>query len=390
MGIVRQIVLGIAAILAAVIVWAVYVPAAAPVLDRIGIYGLLGVAPPSETPAAGRRGGGGPTRVGVAAAVEGRINSEVSAIGDARAIRAVTVRAEATGMIRDLAVTAGTEVSAGALIVQLDDDAERIALERAQLMVTDTTDDLDRLRQLEASGAVTSVQLRAAELAVRSAALELRQAELDVERRRVLAPIDGWIGLIEVERGDRITAQDDIAVITDRSSIQIDFRVPERFVGQIDIGTPLTVAPLASRDAVMTGEIVALDNQIDRASRTLRVQGRIDNTGDRLRAGQAFAVTLSFPGETLPGVNPLAVQWSRDGSYVWVVRDDAAERVPVVIRQRNSDAVLVEGALAVGEPVVTEGVQTLRDGAPVSIIDDGGSGAYGGDATAAAGQGRAI
>lgn len=384
MGILRQIALGIVAVAATVVVWAVYVPAAAPVLDRLGAYDLLGLTAPTDEPASDRRRGGGATEVAVAETVAGRINAEVSAIGDARAIRAVTVRAEATGMIRDLAVASGSHVDRGALILQLDDDAEQIALERAQLMVVDTTDDLDRLRRLEASGSVTSVQLREAELAVRSAALELRQAELEVERRRVLAPIDGWIGLIEVELGDRITAEDDIAVITDRSSIQIDFRVPERYVGQIDIGTPLSVAPLARRDDVMTGEIVALDNQIDRDSRTLRVQGRIDNTGDLLRAGQAFAVSLSFPGETLPGVNPLAVQWSNEGSFVWVVKDDTAARVPVVIRQRNSDVVLVEGALDAGDLVVIEGIQTLRDGATVSIVDDAR------DATAAAGRGRAI
>lgn len=379
--------MSIAAISAAVVVWAVYVPAAAPVLDRVGVYDLLGLETPTDTPAGGtNRRGGGDARVVVQQAQEGQINATVSAIGDARAMRSVTVRAEATGMIRDLAVASGGYVTEGMLIVQLDDDAEQIALERADLMVTDTTGDLDRLRQLEASGAVTSVQLREAELAVRSAELALRQAELDMDRRRVTAPIDGWVGLIEIGQGDRVTPQDDLAVITDRSSIRIDFRVPERYVGQIDIGKTLTAAPLARRDAVMTGEIVALDNQIDRASRTLRVQGQIDNTGDRLRAGQGFAVSLSFAGEILPGVNPLAVQWSSEGSFVWVVRDDTATRVPVTIRQRGSDMVLVEGALEVGDRVVTEGVQTLRDGAAVTVVDTSDEGA----ATAAADRGRAI
>lgn len=387
MSFVRQAGLSIVAVATAVVIWALYVPAAAPVLERAGVYGALGLTPPADGPANDTRRGGGALQVVVAEAVPGRINAEVSAIGDARAIRAVTVRPEATGIIRDLAADPGSYVTEGMLIAQLDDDAEQIALERAHLMVADTTGNLDRLRQLEASGAVTAVQLREADLAVRGAALALRQAELDVDRRRVIAPIDGWIGLIEVEQGDRITAQDMVAVITDRSSIEIDFRVPERYVGQIGVGTPIKVAPLAMRDNIMVGEIVALDNQIDRASRTLKVQGRIDNTGDRLRAGQAFAVTLSFAGETLPGVNPLSVQWSSEGSFVWIVRDGTAARVPVAIRQRNSDLVLVDGALAVGDLVVTEGVQTLRDGAAVSIMNIP---VEQGDATAAADRGRAI
>jgi multidrug efflux pump subunit AcrA (membrane-fusion protein) len=98
------------------------------------------------------------------------------------------------------------------------------------------------------------------------------------------------------------------------------------------------------------------------------VQGRLDNADDRLRAGQAFGVALNFPGEPLPAVDPLAIQWSGEGSFVWIARDGAAVRVPVAIRQRNSDSVLVEGALAPGDLVIVEGVQALRPGAPVDIV----------------------
>jgi RND family efflux transporter MFP subunit len=387
MNVLRQLVLGVVAFGVAVVIWAVYVPAAAPVLERAGVYALLGLAPPAEDAGGTGRRGGGTTRVVVEEAVTGLVNSRVEAIGDARAIRSVTVRPQATGTIRTLAVASGSYVTAGALIAQLDDDSEQIALERAQLMVDEATSDLARLRQLEASGAVTAVQLRETELERRAAALALREAEVDMDRRRVTAPIDGWVGLISVEQGDRITAQDAIAVITDRAQIQIDFRVPERHVAQLDIGTPIDVAPLADRDRVIRGEIVALDNQIDRSSRTLRVQGRIDNSEDRLRDGQAFAVTLTFTGDELPGVNPLSVQWSSEGSFVWVVRDDTAVRVPVTIRQRSRDLVLVEGELAPGDLVVTEGVQTLREGATVDVITEDAEQT---DTTAAADRGRAI
>jgi RND family efflux transporter MFP subunit len=114
---------------------------------------------------------------------------------------------------------------------------------------------------------------------------------------------------------------------------------------------------------------------VDRASRTLRVQGRLDNADDGLRAGQAFSVALSFPGETLPSVDPLAIQWSGDGSFVWLARDGVAERVPVTIRQRTNSAVLVEGALEPGDAVITEGVQTLRPGAEVRVVNGPAAGA---------------
>jgi RND family efflux transporter MFP subunit len=366
----RQILLGLVAVAAAIGIWAFYVPSAAPLLERAGIYGLLGMEPPvaEDAGGSGRGFGGGATQVVIAAAGEGQANARIEAIGDGRAARSVTVRSEATGMIRDLAIAPGSYVEAGALIAQLDDDAQRIAVERARLMVVDTAADLDRLRQLSASGAVSDVQIRTAELALRTAELEVEQAEFELEQRRVIAPIDGWAGLLAVEEGARITAQDSIAVIADRSSIEIDFRVPERFIGALSIGMPIEVTPLARPDQVLAGEIVALDNVVDRASRTLRVQGQLDNADDSLRAGQAFSVALSFPGETLPSVDPLAIQWSGEGSFVWLARDGAAVRVPVTIRQRNSDSVLVEGAVVPGDLVIIEGVQTLRPGTEVEIV----------------------
>lgn len=369
MNLFKQFLAGLAAVVVAVALWAVYVPSAAPYLERAGLYALLGIEPPAPGDGpAGRGFGGGPTQVVVRAADAGQLNARVTAIGDGRAVRSVTVRAEATGLIREIAVEPGRHVEAGALVAALDDDAETIALERAQLMVADATGNLERLERLRGSGSVSAVQLREAELALRTAELEVRQAEFDLDRRRILAPISGWTGLLEVDRGERVGAQDPIVVITDRSAIQIDFRVPERFVAGLAVGMPIEVTALARPGEALAGQIVALDNVVDRASRTLRVQGQIDNAGDNLRAGQAFSVALSFPGETLPSVDPLAIQWSGEGSFVWVVREGEAQRMPVTIRQRNADSVLVESALEPGDPVIIEGVQTLRPGAPVTIV----------------------
>ena len=167
--------------------------------------------------------------------------------------------------------------------------------------------------------------------------------------------------------GDRITAQQALVTITDRSEIVIDFRVPERVIGKMSVGMPFLASPLGLRDVTLTGDITAIDTIVDRASRTLRVQGRVNNDNDQLLAGMAFSVSLSFPGATLLAADPLAVQWSSEGAFVWVVRDDKAARVPVIIRQRNSDQVLIEGDLKPGELVVIEGVQSLRPGTDVSV-----------------------
>jgi len=368
----RQIGLSLVVLIAAILGTAFYIPAAAPTLERVGLYALLGVEPPQTAQAGGsgfRRGGA--TRVVVADVGVGTLNDRVTAIGDGRAVRSVSLRADTPGQVTDIAFEAGGYVSEGDVIFRLEDEAEQISLERAQISVEEARRDADRLAQLETTGAITNVALREAEVALRTAELALRQAEFDLDQRLIRAPIDGWIGLIAPDVGDRIDAQDTLATINDRSRIIIEFRMPERVVGDLALGKEVVAIPLARPGDRLSGRISAIDNVVDRASRTLRVQATLDNASDRLRAGMAFSVEIGFEGETYPSIDPLALQWSSDGSFVWAVRDGQATRVAVAIRQRNEDSVLVEADLSRGDQVVIEGVQTLRPGAEVEISNDG-------------------
>jgi len=366
---VRQLVVSAVILAGTLALWIAYVPSAMPVLDRLGVLGLLGI----EAADTGTTDGGGGRRGGAASVVvenvdEGKISDRVASIGDGRALRTVNVRAKVTGEVVELELDDGSFVDAGSLILRLEDEAERISVERARLMLEDARDEAARLARLENTGAVTEVSRRAADLALRTAELALREAEFELDQRSVTAPISGWVGVLDLAVGDSVSAQDMLVTINDRSQILIDFRVPERVVGKITSGMPLEARPLAMPDTVLEGVVHAIDNVVDPASRTLRVQGRLANDEDRLRAGMAFEVTLRFPGETLPSVDPLAVQWSADGAFVWAVRDGKAQRVPVVIRQRNADSVLVEADLQTGEQIVIEGVQSLRPGAEVKIV----------------------
>ncbi|WP_375690168.1 efflux RND transporter periplasmic adaptor subunit [Pseudooceanicola sp. LIPI14-2-Ac024] len=351
-------------------IWILYVPSARPWLEKAGIADMLGLPPAqaAEADGGGGRGfGGGSAKVVAAEVGTGTLNDRITAIGDGRALRSVSVRAEANGRITDIGFRAGEQVEEGTVIFRLDDQAEAIALDRARLVLADAQEDADRVERLRQAGSATTVAQREAELALRTAELGVRQAEFDLDQRIISAPISGWMGLLEHEVGDRVGAQEELAVISDRSEIQIDFRVPERLLAKLRPGMPIEAEPLALPGEKIAGEIVAIDNMVDRNSRTVRLLAQLHNDGDRLRDGMSLSVTLAFTGDPYPTVDPLAVQWSSEGAFVWVVRDGKAARVPVDIRQRNAGAVLVEGALQPGEMVVIEGVQTLRPGAEVAV-----------------------
>ncbi|MEC7762060.1 MAG: efflux RND transporter periplasmic adaptor subunit [Pseudomonadota bacterium] len=369
-----QIVVGAAVVAAFLAIWITQVPSARPWLDEIGVTAFLGLPPAeaAQSPAgpSGFGGFGGPTKVVTAPVGEDSMNDRITAIGDGRALRSVAVRAEASGRITEIAFRSGDMIEEGTVMFRLDDEAETIALDRAQLVLSDAQGDADRLDRLRQAGSATAVALSEAELALRTAELSVRQAEFDLDQRVIRAPIGGWAGLLEYEIGDRVSATEELVVLSDRSEIQIDFRVPERVLGSLTSGMPVTARPLALPGLVIEGEVVAIDNVVDRNSRTVRVLARLANEGDRLREGMSIEVDLAFTGDPYPTVDPMAVQWSSDGSFVWTVREGKATRVPVEIRQRNTDAVLVEGELEPGEPVVVEGVQSLRPGGEVQVEDD--------------------
>ncbi|MGQ0565878.1 MAG: efflux RND transporter periplasmic adaptor subunit [Gemmobacter sp.] len=380
MSIWKQLVLGCLVVAAAVAGWAAYVPAARPWLDWAGLLQPLQdlglVAPVQEAAAVQRQASpsGGPVVVAKAPAMRALVDS-VTALGSARGARSVVIEAEVLGQILSLDVQPGQYVEAGSVIAQLDIEAAQIALDRATLILADARTTTERVLALQARGSATDLQVQEADLALKTAELQHREALFELDRHRIEAPISGWVGILAVEAGDRIAPGVEITRIEDRSSLIVDFRVPERVVSRLAPGDALTVTPLADPGALLPGRIVALDNRVDETSRSLLVQASIDNAEDALRAGMAFSVVLDFTGGDYPAVDPLAIQWDATGAFVWIVRDGKAQRLAVRIIQRNSDAVLVEADLAEGDLVVTEGVQALRPGTDVRVAPGDGASA---------------
>ncbi|WP_269932329.1 efflux RND transporter periplasmic adaptor subunit [Aminobacter sp. HY435] len=373
----KQIVLALVIVLAAATGWVLFVPGSGDVLARWGIdwaQASTGAAADQAQATNGngaRRQDGRPgqpqTPVVTQPVTTGTINDRLAAIGTGRALTSVAVNPYSTGRLTEVAVNSGDKVETGAVIAKLDSDSEEIALERARIAQGDAEASLERIKALRTSNTATAVQQREAELAADNARLAVRDAALALARRTITAPISGVVGIMPVEAGNYVTSQSTMATIDDRSRIIVDFWVPERFTGMIAVGAPLSASSVARPGQAFDGEVSAIDNRLDEQSRTLRVQARLDNEDDMLRAGMSFQVEMHFPGDTFPSVDPLAIQWGGDGAFVWALANGKAKRVPVRIIQRNTDSVLVQAALTPGDEVVTEGIHTVREGADLLI-----------------------
>ncbi|TPI70077.1 efflux RND transporter periplasmic adaptor subunit [Mesorhizobium sp. B3-1-3] len=372
----KQIVAAFVILVAAVAAWARFYPGAPQILARWGMDWAIAGTPPATESAAAGPGQSGRNRSGqivtIVASPAGTatINDRLQAIGTGRANATVTVNPYSSGRLTELLVQSGTHVEKGDVIARLDSETEVIARDRAQVAIEDAQSKLDRVKSLRASNAATPVAVADAQVTLANARLALRDAELALERRSIVAPIEGTVGILPIAAGNYVTNQSAIATLDDRSSILVDFWVPERFAAAVKVGAQLSATPLANPNQVYTGTVSAIDNHIDENSRTLLVKATIANPADSLRAGMSFQIGMRFPGDTYPAVSPLAIQWGTDGAYIWAVDNGKAKRVPVRIIQRNTETVLIDAPVVSGDLVVTEGTQSVSEGGDVRIAGE--------------------
>jgi RND family efflux transporter MFP subunit len=305
--------------------------------------------------------------VGTAAVTAQRSGEAIRAVGTGRAVRSVTLYPQAAGLVEEILFTPGEEVLAFRPLLRLDSDVEAIELRRARSEAANAAQALARLERLAPSGAVPASQVDEARAAALLAEADVDAAAIAFDRRTLRAPFDGVMGLLDVSIGDAINTQTAVATIDDRSEILVEFEVAEAYAARIVPGLGVAASTPAFPGLTFEGEIRAVDSRLDEVSRTLRVRAALPNDEDRLRPGMSFAVELAFPGEPMPAVPAVALQWDRQGAHVWGVIDGAARRIEVRVVERLGGLVLLDAPLAAGDLVVVEGIQRLSEGLAVTI-----------------------
>ena len=321
----------------------------------------------------GNRRGGGNQAILVATqpVTIGVVNDRLSAIGDGEAIEAVTVMPQASGTLAEILVSSGQKVTKGDVIARLDSEEQVILRDQAAVALRSAKEKAESYRNLQS---FSRLDVLDAQIAEEQAQLQLTTAELNLKRRDIVAPIDGVIGIVGVNVGDNVTNTTAIVSLDNRSQLLVDFWAPERFVAAVRPGMPVEARSVSRPGQVFNGVVEAVDSRVDQASRTIRIRAKIDNPDDVLRAGMSFAVSMRFPGDRYAAVNPLAVQWDGEGSFVWQIADNKSVKTRVTIIQRNSDQILVEASLKEGDVVAVEGLQRVREGGAIEIVGEAKAG----------------
>ncbi len=292
--------------------------------------------------------------------------TRLEAVGTSRALQSVELYPATAGDVVAVYFEPGAAVGAGDVLVELDSREERLALELATVQLDNAERLYDRYQRSSSSGAVLPTVLDEAETAVASARIELERARVALDDRTIRAPFDGFVGVTEVDPGDRINTDTLVTTLDNRSSILVSFDAPETFVSTLLPGASVDLQTWTARRASAYGEIVDIGSRIDPQNRTFTVRARVDNADDRFRPGMSFRVIADIEGDSYPVINETGLQWGADGAYIWAVRNEQAARVPVEIIQRREGRVLIDGDIELGTVVVVEGIQRMRDGIDLS------------------------
>ncbi len=368
----------------------------------------------------GGRGAGGPgggrggpaTTVGVATATQSNIPVTLEALGTVVPAAIVTVRPQISGVVQKIHFTEGQLVKAGQVLATIDPRPFQMALlqaqgqrqrDEAQLESARVT--LKRFQTLLGQDSIArqEVDTQAAlvkqlEGTLMTNRASVGTAQLNLDYATVRAPIGGRVGLRTVDVGNLVSSGDaaGIAVITQLAPIDVEFAVPQDGLPVLqqrimqDAKLPATALDRTRTDTLATGSFIALDNQVDTSTGTVRAKARFANTDNKLFPSQF--VNLRLTVNTIPNavmVPVTALRHGTNGDFVYVL--DAQKRTvsqrAVTRGQATVDLVQVATGLKAGEQVITEGADRLRDGASVVLPGDKPAGGRGQGAGRGQGQG---
>ena len=367
--------------------------------SKIGLLTLVAVTVVSvaawlatRTPALGRE----PPRlppipVTVGTAMRRDVDRELSAVGTVQPLINVTVRPQIDGILTKVLVHEGQHVERGQLLAEIDDRALAAAVaqaraEQARNVANLGIAELDRQRDenLLAEQAIsrqTVEQQRAVTLQLKATiqanAAAARAAEIQQSYAHIESPVTGKVGMRRVDPGNLVHANDagGLFTVVQVDPISVVFALPEPVLPRLQAlltqpdATRVVALDRAGGAVLTTGRLLAADNQIDAATGTIQVRALFANPHELLWPGEFVTVRLrTGTDRDALTIDSRAVQHGLDGEFVFRVRKQVAEAVPVTVLYEENSLATIAAGLAPGDLVVVDGQGELKSGSPVKVV----------------------
>ncbi|WP_370615918.1 MdtA/MuxA family multidrug efflux RND transporter periplasmic adaptor subunit [Citrobacter portucalensis] len=355
-----------------------------------------GAAKPAQHAAGpGRRGmrSGPLAPVQAATAAEEAVPRYLTGLGTVTAANTATVRSRVDGQLIALHFEEGQQVKAGDLLAEIDPSQFKVALAQAQgqlakdkATLANARRDLARYQQLVKTNLVSRQELDAQQALVnetlgtiKADEASVASAQLQLDWSRITAPVDGRVGLKQVDVGNQISSGDTtgIVVITQTHPIDLIFTLPENDIATVlqaqKSGSQLKVEAWdrTNSQKLSEGVLLSLDNQIDATTGTIKVKARFSNQDDALFPNQFVNARMLVDTQQNAVVIPTAaLQMGNEGHFVWVLNsDNKVSKHLVKPGIQDSQKVVIAAGLSAGDRVLTDGIDRLTEGAKVEVVE---------------------
>ena len=313
---------------------------------------------------------GGPVAVAVEAvkvAVQPMPQS-ITAVGSLRSDESITVRPEVAGRISEILFKEGQRVALGATLVRLDPSVNRAEVEQGRANLKLAKSKYDRAVDLAKSNFISGQARDEAENNLRVAEAGVQLAEARLAKMEIKAPFAGIIGLRVLSVGDYVKEGADVVNLESIDPLKVDFRVPEIYLKQVEVGQTLHVTLDALPGKTFEGKVFAVNPLVDAAGRAIVIRALVRNPDTSLRPGMFARVRLiTRDSQDALAIPEQAIVPQGDEQYVFKIADGRAVRVKVEVGQRRDGKVEIVKGLEPTDMIVTAGHLKIRDGVPVTI-----------------------
>lgn len=302
----------------------------------------------------------------------------IDAVGTVEPIEGVLLENELAGVVESINFANGAPVKADQILVQLDVKVEQAQLRAAKADLKLAEVEFERNQRLRESGNIPESQLDRAIADLERARADVENIEAIIDRKTIRAPFDGRAGIRRINLGQFLSTGAPIVPVQAFDRVYINFNLPQSSLGKIAEGLAMDVSSDGFPGATFSGAITAINPLVDPVTRSVEIQGTIENTTDQLRSGLFVRVRIHLPEDDEVVVVPAtAILYAPYGNSVYRVVDAEGEDGGKVVNQafvrigrRLGDFVAIEDGLAAGEEIVSAGAFKLRNNAPVRINND--------------------